>query len=316
MSRYQLEPEIAAFVRHYEESSPLSDAEARDPAAFRARYRRVVAEIESPRPAGVGVEDAAVAANGLDIPVRAYRVSESPGQRCCLFFHGGGWMLGDLDTHDAWAADLAVAAGATVIAVDYRLGPEQPYPAALDDCWAVLREVAGDPGRWGIDPARIAVTGDSAGGNLAAALALRARDAGGPQLAGQVLVYPALHYGEPLPSWEENRDAPILTLESLHACWRAYLRRQTPDAGAAPLLAERFDGLAPAWIVTAEHDPLRDDGLVYAERLRQAGVAVALFDVPGLVHGCFRVRHTSDITRRAFEFSVEGLRSALGIRRQ
>ncbi len=181
MSRYQLEPEIAAFVRHYEESSPLSDAQARDPEAFRARYRRVVERIESPRPAGVAVEDAAVISDGMSIPVRAYRVAEDPGQPCCLFFHGGGWMLGDLDTHDSWAADLAVATGVTVIAVDYRLGPEHPYPAALDDCWAVLRVVAGDPGRWRIDPARIAVTGDSAGGNVAAALALRSRDAGGPQ---------------------------------------------------------------------------------------------------------------------------------------
>ncbi len=307
----ELEKTIGEFVELYENFEPLSADDARDPQKYRQRYRRLTARLEAPLPAGISTEDAVVDGPAGQVRVRVYRGDSAAGAPCCLFFHGGGWTLGDLDTHDAWAADLSRATGATVIATDYRLGPEHPYPAAFDDCYAVLEAVATDPGRFRVDPSRLVVYGDSAGGNLAAAVCLKAREAGGPAVSGQVLVYPALHYGDSLPSWERNRDAPVLSLDALHACWRAYLRGQAPDAFAAPLLAATFAGLPPAWIVTAGHDPLRDDGLLYAERLSDAGVDAEVLDVPGLVHGCFRLRHSSDVTREAWLFSVRAVRDAL-----
>ncbi len=302
---------IRDYIAHYESFEPLAPEEMSDPVRHRQRYRRLARAIEGGRPDGILSEDASVSANGVDVPVRIYRRVDARHAPCCLFFHGGGWMIGDLDTHDAWAAELCEMSGATVIATDYRLGPEQPYPAAFDDCYAVLLAAASDPRRFGIDGDRIAVYGDSAGGNLAAAVALKSRDAGGPRVAGQVLVYPALHHGEPLPSWESNRDAPILPLDALKACWRAYLRDTVPDAYAAPLLAGDFSGLPPAWIITAEHDPLRDDGLLYAERLTDAGGQAEVLDAAGLVHGCFRARHASELTAAAWRWSADAVRAAL-----
>lgn len=308
-----LEPEIAEFVSLYESFDPLAGDDALSPPRHRARYRRLIERVESDPPLGVACEDVELDCAGHTVPMRIYRTDDGPAQGACLFFHGGGWILGDLDTHHSWAADLCAASGATVIAVDYRLAPENPYPAAFDDCFAALTAVARDAERYRVDPARIAVYGDSAGGNLSAAVCLKARDTGGPKVAGQVLVYPALHWGDPLPSWQENRDAPILTLPALQACWRAYLGGGDADPYAAPLLASDLGSLPPAWIVTAEHDPLRDDGLRFAEGLRATGGAAEIFDVAGLVHGCFRVRHTSTTTRDAFNWSVQAVREALCI---
>lgn len=302
---------IREYIRQYESFAPLAPDEVNDPVKHRERYRRLANSLEGGRPEGIRSEDTTVPANGVDVPVRIYRGQDTRDAPCCLFFHGGGWMIGDLDTHDAWAAELCAASGATVVATDYRLGPEQPYPAAFDDCYAVLTAVAREPARFGIDGRRIAVYGDSAGGNLAAAVSLKARDTNGPRVAGQVLVYPALHHGDPLPSWESNRDAPILSLDALNACWRAYLRGREADAYAAPLLAGNFADLPPAWIITAEHDPLRDDGLLYAERLSDAGGQVEVLDASGLVHGCFRARHSSELVAAAWRWSVEAVRAAL-----
>ncbi|GJL82998.1 MAG: putative lipase LipH [marine bacterium B5-7] len=309
----QLESEIAAFARMYESFEPLDADAARDPARYQERYRRLAAAIETSPPDGVSREDAVVISAVGEIPIRIYRRYEVANAPCCLFFHGGGWTLGDIDTHDAWAADLCADSGATVIATDYRLAPDARYPAAFDDCYAVFNEVSENSDRYSINPERIAVYGDSAGGNLAAAVSLKARDLDKPGICGQVLVYPALHYGSPLPSWLANRDAPILSLKSLEACWAGYLGGVEPDAYAAPLLADRFDNLPSAWIIAAEHDPLHDDGLFYAKALRDAGVFVELLDCSGLVHGCFRVRHGSATTRVAYQFSVSAVRKALNI---
>jgi acetyl esterase len=309
----ELEAEIAKYVQFFENFEPLTVDELRDSNRYRARYRRMIQSIEPDPPAEVTILDDAVDSPDGVIPVRIYRRGTADRAPCCLFFHGGGWVLGDLDTHQTWAADLCVRSGATVIATDYRLGPENAYPAAFNDCYAVLEAVAADGERFGVDADRIAVYGDSAGGNLAAALCLKARDAHGPVVAGQVLVYPALHYGDALPSWYLNRDAPILNLDALHSCWRAYLGGAEADCYAAPLLATDFSRLPSTWIVTAEHDPLRDDGLLYAERLADAEVDVEVLDGEGLVHGCFRARHTSELTREAFAWSVQSLRFALSI---
>ncbi|MGA8543937.1 MAG: alpha/beta hydrolase [Mycobacterium sp.] len=228
-----------------------------------------------------------------DIPVRIYwpPVTEHSALPVVVFYHGGGWALGDLDTHDPVARAHAVGAEAIVVSVDYRLAPEHPFPAGVDDCWAALQWVGEHAGELGGDPNRIAVAGDSAGGNLAAVMALLARNNGGPALAFQLLWYPTIAANLSLPSFIENADAPILDRDVIDAFLTWYLPGvdiSVPTAlpvTLAPANAADLSGLPPAYIGTAEHDPLRDDGAYYAELLNAAGVPAELSNEPTLVHG-------------------------------
>jgi acetyl esterase/lipase len=208
-----------------------------------------------------------------------------------VFYHGGGFALGDLDTHDPVARAHAVGAEAIVVSVDYRLAPEHPFPAGVDDCWAALQWAAEHAAALGGDPNRIAVAGDSAGANLAAVMALLARDNGGPKLAFQLLWYPTTAANLSLPSFTENADAPILNRDVIDAFLTWYIPgvdisdHTALPATIAPANATDLRGLAPAYIGTAEHDPLRDEGAHYAELLNAAGVPVELSNEPTLVHG-------------------------------
>jgi len=290
---------------------PLSFEELRDPAAHRRRYERIVEAIDSGLAESVTTREIIVETGALSMKMRLFQASGAQSQPCCLFFHGGGWTIGGLETHSAWASDISQALDISVLLVDYRLGPENPYPAALDDCANALDYVHANAGSLGIDADRIIVYGDSAGGNLAAALCLRERERGMQRVKAQVLVYPSLHMGEALPSWLANRAAPVLTYEVMLACQRAYLRKQAPDPYSAPLLASDVSGLPPAWILVAEKDPLWDDGVLYAQKLRQAGVRTELYEGLGLVHGCLRVRRKSELAGGAFRWTVDGIRVAL-----
>ncbi|WP_082969341.1 alpha/beta hydrolase [Mycobacterium kyorinense] len=230
---------------------------------------------------------------GAGVPVRIYwpPVAEHTDLPVVVFYHGGGWSIGDLNTHDGVARAHAVGAEAVVVSVDYRLAPEHPFPAGVDDCWAALQWVGEHAGELGGDPKRIAVAGDSAGGNLSAVMAQLARDHGGPALAFQLLWYPSLIGDLSLPSFTENADAPILDRDVIDA----FLQWYVPDvdlsdptglpATLVPANAADLSGLAPAYISTAEHDPLRDDGARYAELLTAAGVPTELSNEPTLVHG-------------------------------
>ncbi len=241
------------------------------------------------------VEDFRIGGPAGPIPIRVYWPDDSAGTAThpvTMFFHGGGFALGDLDTHDATARDHAVGAASVVVSVDYRLAPEHPYPAAVEDAWAATRWVADHAGEFGADSSRFAVAGDSAGGNLAAVVAQLARDAARsgdePELAFQLLWYPATMWDTSLPSFAENADAPVLDGDAMAAFthWYAgHLDPADPPATLAPGRASDLSGLPPAYVAVAGHDPLRDDGVRYAELLAAAGGEVELHNAETLVHG-------------------------------
>jgi len=279
----------------------------------REMYRDLCRAFDRPRPAGLTIEERSVPAGGHEVPIRIYRPEGRARQACLLYLHGGGWVLGDLDSHDGVTAELAAKAGVTVIAVDYRLAPEHPYPAALEDSTAILERVAADAEDFGIDPARLGVGGDSAGGNLAAALCQRARERGGPALRAQILIYPGLGRGMTEADRPETEDAPLLSQDEMDYYARAYLgpSGKTDDPYAAPLLAEDFSGLPPAYLQAVEYDPLRLDAEAYAARLSAAGVPTDLEVAPGLVHGYMRARFLSAAAGRAFDHLCAATRRLL-----
>jgi acetyl esterase/lipase len=228
------------------------------------------------------------------IPVRIYwpPIAQHDNLPVVVFYHGGGWAIGDLDTHDPVARAHAVGAEAIVVSVDYRLAPEHPYPQGIDDSWAALQWVAEHAAELGGDPGRIAVAGDSAGGNISAVMTQLARDKGGPALVFQLLWYPSTTGDKTLPSMIENADGPILDRDVIAAFEQWYLPPGMDMSDPAnlptklaPANAADLSGLPPAYISTAEFDPLRDDGARYAELLSAAGVPVELYNAPTLVHG-------------------------------
>jgi acetyl esterase/lipase len=229
-----------------------------------------------------------------------------------VFLHGGGWAVGDLDTYDGAARLHAVGANAVVVAVDYRLAPEHPFPAAVEDVWAATQWVAGHAGELGADPDRMAVAGDSAGGNLSAVVAQLARDAG-IGLRFQLLWYPSTTFDTSLPSYTENAEAPILNLDACAGFTRWYIGdvdMSEPPATLVPARGE-LSGLAAAYIAVAGHDPLRDDGFRYAELLEQAGVPVEVHNAESLVHGYMAYAGVVPAATEAAQRALEALRAAL-----
>jgi acetyl esterase len=261
-------------------------------------------------------EDRVIGGPGGPIPIRIYRPpaeSDAP-LPIVLFIHGGGWSVGDLDTYDGMARRHAAGAEAIVVSIDYRLAPEHPYPAAVDDAWAATQWVAEHAAELGADPDRLAVAGDSAGGNLAAVVTQLARDAGGPRILFQLLWYPSTTFDTSLPSFMENANAPILDIDGCKGCTRWYigdLDLSDMPATLAPAAAEDLTGLPPAYIAVAGHDPLRDDGMRYAELLSAAGVPVELHNAQTLVHGYAGYDGVVPAATEAVESAIRSLRRAL-----
>ena len=274
--------------------------------AKRANWGRFCAETARPRPGSMVVEDRDFAGPGGSLPLRIYRprgVLGAPSP-AILYIRGGGFMTGDLDTNDTIAWGLAAETDCVVVATDYRLAPENPYPAAFDDCYAALCQVSEQAGRLGIDPGRIAVCGDSAGGNLTAAITLAARDRGGPKVAAQAIIYPGLRSEGALPSFTTYADAPIQSA----AATRTYRAVYMPDPAshedpyACPLKAADFGGLPPALVHVAEIDAARDEGKLYAERMVAAGVEVTYRVARRMIHSFMRARFNGPAAKAEFAF--------------
>ncbi len=249
------------------------------------------------------------------VPVRVYRPDGAPaaGAPCLAWIHGGGFVIGDLETADTTSRKLANRTGAVVISVDYRLAPEHPFPAAPDDCLAVLRSLVSEPEQVGIDASRIAVGGDSAGGNLSAVSAISARDEG-IALRHQLLVYPVTDLTMSFPSIEENGEGYLLTAESMRWFHDHYVGTSASDAKdprVSPYWADDVSAVAPATVITAEFDPLRDEGNAYAERLREAGVAVEHRQFDGQIHGFFALAGITAATNEAVDWAAGNVKRAL-----
>jgi acetyl esterase len=255
-----------------------------------------IAAFGGPLPAVARVEDRRIPGPAGQIPVRIY-TPQAPGPLpIVVYYHGGGWVIGTFDTHDAVCRHLAKQAAAVVVAVDYRLAPEHKFPAAPEDCYAATCWVASNAAALGADAGRLAVGGDSAGGNLAAVVSLMARDRGRPSIAFQLLVYPVTDHSYDTPSYRENADGYLLTKDAMAWFWNHYLREAADGANpyASPLRAASLAGLPRAMVITAEYDPLRDEGEAYARRLREDGVDVRLKRYDGIIHGFFMLTGVFD----------------------
>ena len=245
-----------------------------------------------PAPAEVAsVTDREVPGPAGAVPIRVYRPSAPGPLPVFVYLHGGGWVIGSFASHDGACRALANGIPAVVVAADYRLAPEHKFPAAPEDCYAVVRWVAQNAASIGGDPKRLAVGGDSAGGNLSAAVCLMARDRGGPKIGYQLLLYPVTQHGYDTESYRQNADGYLLTRDGMVWFWNHYLASEADGATpyASPMRAKDLAGLPPAMVVTAEYDPLRDEGEAYAERLRAAGVPVVKKRYDGLIHGFFSI---------------------------
>ncbi len=283
-----------------------------EPEQLRAAFAQMPGE--STGPALPRVEMHEVPGPDGPIPVRVYTPPGDGPHPALVYFHGGGWVLCGLDTHDATCRELAVGAGCVVVSVDYRLAPEAKFPAALEDCYAATVWTLEQADRLGIDPRRVAVGGDSAGGNLAAVVSLLCRDRKGPELVHQLLIYPVTNHAFDTPSYQENGKGYFLSADMMRWFWHHYLPDEAEGANplASPLRAGDLRGLPSATVLTAEYDPLRDEGRAYAERLEAAGVATRHTSYPGVFHGFFAMTNEIPRARAALDETCRALREAFG----
>lgn len=269
-----------------------------------------------PREAVASVRDHRVGSVNGDVLVRVFTPAGTGPLPALVYFHGGGWVTGDVDTHEGICRTLANAAGCVVASVDYRCAPDFTFPTAAEDAYAATRWVAREAAALGVDAGRIAVGGDSAGGNLAAVAALMARDRGEPRLTFQALVYPITDCNFDTPSYRDNADGYLLTREGMRWYWDQYVPNVADRTNpyVAPMRATTHAGLPPALVITAEYDPLRDEGEAYATKLAAAGVPVSHTRYPGMIHAFFRFTNGIDAARAAVAEVVAALQKSWGSR--
>lgn len=309
-----LDPQAAALLKmtahqravpNHTKTAQQARAETLERAAAMAQL------VGDPEPVG-RVRDRVIPGPGGELPIRLY-TPRRPSGGAVVYFHGGGWVLCNLDTHDDLCRALANLSDATVISVDYRLAPESKYPAPAEDCYAATRWVSEHAAEIGVDASRIAVAGDSAGGNLAAAVALMARDRGEPAIAFQLLVYPVIDRGF-LAGWpSEQHDGHLLSPLDMYWYWDQYLEspEQALEPYASPLRADDLGGLPPAFVLTAEYDLLRGEGEAYARRLEEASVPTTHRHYDGVFHGFFNMALFLDRAKAAQEEAGTAVRAAL-----
>ena len=260
------------------------------------------------------VENRTIPGPAQPIPIRVYWPAAGRDLPVLLFFHGGGWVIGNLDQVDAQCRALANGAQCVVVNVDYRLAPEHKFPAAVDDAYAAVRYVAAQAAEFDADAGRIAVAGDSAGGNLATVCCLKARDENGPKIAFQLLIYPVTDYDDDRPSMREFAEGHMLTRPLMDYFWRHYVA--SPAEGrnpqASPINAKSLAGLPPAMVITAECDPIRDQGEAYARKLQEAGVPMTMKRYAGAIHVFFNLGGVIDSGREAVADAAVALRQAFG----
>ncbi len=309
-----LDPQMKAMLDFANASGPMF-LRAETPEQARAKMQALLEARPVEPPPVYRVEDRHVSGPHGQIPVRIYTSEGRVPKGVLVYFHGGGWVLGSIVTHDVLCRSIANAAGCIVVSVDYRLAPEHKFPAAPEDCYAAAKWVAANAQSFGGDPNRIAVGGDSAGGNLATVVALMARDRGGPRLIFQLLFYPAISAANDTPSQKEfSGDGFILSRADMEWFWNHYLSgpedRNNPLA--CPNRASNLAGLPPALVETCSHDPLRDEGERYAEQMKKAGVQVTLTRYDGVTHGFVSFADVLDKGKQGIKEAGEALRTAFG----
>lgn len=300
-----LNPTLAAVIAQMAEAG-APELHQMSPADGRAMYLAMNAD--NTREPVTQVRDEM--ANG--VPVRIYHPSPAETLPCLVYFHGGGWVIGDLETHDSICRKLANSASCVVVAVDYRLAPEHIYPAPMDDCYTALNWVVTQAAELGVNAHKIAVGGDSAGGNLSTVMALRARDENGPQICHQLLVYPVTDATFDTVSYLENGEGYMLSKATMEWFWHHYIGNDNDVLSPyiSPLRAENLTNLPPATIITAEFDPLRDEGEAYAARLVAAGNTVTVKRFDGVVHGFFSMSDVLEEAQEAINLAAVELTAA------
>jgi len=304
-----LDPQAKAILDAMNAAPPL-DTKTLEPAVMRVFFENM--KLPTEPIAVAAVVDRTLPGPAGDVPVRIYTPDGRAPFPVLAFFHGGGFVIGSLDSHDNVCRELCAETGCLVVSVDYRLAPEHPFPAAPEDCYAVTRWLSEHGAEIDADPTRIAVGGDSAGGNLAAVVSLMARERGGPVLRHQLLVYPVTDHAFDTPSYSENAEGYMLTRDMMQWFWGHYVvdESQGRDPMASPLRAKSLADLPPATVITAEFDPLRDEGEAFAEKLMAAGVRTRLTRYDGVFHGFFAMSDAIERGRRAVQQAAQALRQA------
>jgi len=279
-----LDPNVQLFLQAVEQQHgpPLREVGLQQARQGIALMHSLASNVDIAR-----TEDRTVPGPAGDIPVRIFSNATEAVLPVVVYMHGGGWTIGDIGSYDTVCRKLAIATGLTVVSVEYRLAPEHPFPAAVEDCYAVTTWIARHGDELGVDGTRLAVAGDSAGGNLAAETSILARDRGGPTISFQLLIYPITDGTMGFPSYKENAEGYLLTADDMAWFYEQYVPPDVDRKNSmlSPLYTSDLSGLPPALVITAEYDPLRDEGEAYADALQQAGVEARSSRYDGMVHG-------------------------------